>query len=350
MSTSKKFNPDRLDLARRRRAMTKRALAEAAGISLRSLVGYSASEREPNSATVVEFSDTLRFPPEFFYGDTLEEPPIRGASFRALSTVTARLRDQAIAASTLGLGLSDWIDERFSLPAPNIPQYEHVDPEAAAMAIRSKWGLGERPIRNMIHLLELHGVRVYSLGLDAAAIDAFSFWRSGFPYIFLNTAKSAERSRMDAAHELGHLVLHRQSGSQRNRRAELEAQQFGSAFLMPRGSVLARAPRGASLRRIIEAKQFWNVSVANLTYRMHKLGLLSDFQYRVLFTEIGRQSFRVNEPEPAKRETSQVLDKVFQALRADGTTVSHVAKMLSIYPDELSALFIELVRKPLAFA
>ena len=33
-------------------------------------------------------------------------------------------------------------------------------------------------------------------------MDAYSFWRRGVPYVFLNTMKSAERSRMDAAHEL----------------------------------------------------------------------------------------------------------------------------------------------------
>lgn len=44
----------------------------------------------------------------------------------------------------------------------------------------------------------------------ADEIDAFSLWRDDRPYIFLNTSKSAERSRFDAAHELGHLVLHRQ--------------------------------------------------------------------------------------------------------------------------------------------
>ena len=33
-------------------------------------------------------------------------------------------------------------------------------PETAAEAIRSEWGLGERSIPNLIHLLEAHGVRV----------------------------------------------------------------------------------------------------------------------------------------------------------------------------------------------
>jgi hypothetical protein len=50
---------------------------------------------------------------------------------------------------------------------------------------------------------------VFSLALDAAEVDAFSMWRQSTPYVFLNTKKSAEHGRFDAAHELGHLVLHR---------------------------------------------------------------------------------------------------------------------------------------------
>ena len=340
-------NPYRLDLARRRRGMSKRDLVKRSGISTRALANYCTGSRDPSEKTIAKFSEILHFPPDFFYADTLEDPPLEGASFRALSTVTARLRDQAIAAGTLALNLSDWIEERFFLPDTDIPQYRGVEPELTAMEIRSRWHLGERPIRNMIHLLELHGVRIFALAEDAAAIDAYSFWRGNTPYILLNTTKTTERSRMDAAHELGHLILHSESGSLRNRQAESEAQQFGSAFLMPRGSILAYAPRRGSLDQLIEAKQHWIVSLANLTYRMHKLGLLSDHQYRMLFIEMGQNDFRSNEPNGAQRETSQILEKVLRSLREEGTTVIQIAEMLSIHPEELSKMLLGLVLTPL---
>ncbi len=342
-----KINPSRLELARRRRGMSKRDLVKRSGLSTRALANYFAGSRIPSKETVARFSEILRFPLDFFFADTLEDPPLEGASFRALSTVTARLRDQAIAAGTLALNLSDWIEARFDLPETDIPRYQSVDPELTAMEIRSRWRLGERPIMNMIHLLELHGVRIFSLAEDAAAIDAYSFWRGSTPYILLNTTKNTERSRMDAAHELGHLILHSEGGSLRNRQAEFEAQQFGSAFLMPPGSILAHAPRRGSLGQIIEAKEYWIVSVTNLTYRMHKLGLLSDHQYRMLFIEMGQKGFRLNEPKSAQRETSQILGKVLRSLREEGTTVFQIAEMLSIHPEELSKMLLGLVLTPL---
>src|SRR5260363_170930 len=57
-------------------------------------------------------------------------------------------------------------------------------------------------------------------------------WIQQMLMLFLYTRKSAEHARFDAAHELGHLVLHRH-GSPQGREAEKEADTFASAFLMP---------------------------------------------------------------------------------------------------------------------
>ena len=337
------FNPDRLDLARRRRGFTRRRLCQSVGITPQSLIRYFKGEREPGTDTVRRLAQTLRFPAKFFYGPTLDEASQEGPSFRAMSRLTARQRDRAVAAGTLGMCLSDWIDQRFGLPEPSIPRYEYADPEAAAMEVRAQWGLGERPIKNIVHLLEFRGARVFSLSEDTRNIDAYSFWRGETAFIFLDTHKSAERSRMDAAHELGHLVLHSWGGPQNSRQAEQEAQQFGSAFLMPRGSVLARIRPGPTLQQIITAKHYWIVSAANLTFRLHQLGLLTKYQYTNAFVEIGKRDYRTVEPEPALRETSQVLEKVFGRLWERGIAVERVADELAVYPEELGNLLFGLV-------
>src|SRR5439155_17007878 len=115
-------------------------------------------------------------------------------------------------------------------------------PESAAISLRGMWGLGELAVKNIVHLLESRGVRIFSLAIDAREVDAFSMWRGTTPFIFLNTQKSSEHSRYDAAHELGHLVLHRH-GEPQGQDAERQANEFASAFLMPLASVLAQAPR-----------------------------------------------------------------------------------------------------------
>lgn len=336
------FNPSRLDLARRRRGLPKGVLAERAGLSARILTAYERSEKQPTDETLERLAGVVEFPVDFFNGQPLDEPPLDGSSFRALTSLTARQRDQALSSGALALALADWIDERFRLPEPDVPQHRGVDPETAAEAVRTEWGLGQRTVKNMVHLLEAHGVRVFSLAEECAEVDAFSFWRGPTPYVFLNTMKSSERSRMDAAHELGHLVLHWRGGP-RGRDAEREADAFGSAFLMPRGSVLAEAPRGAALDSLIRAKRTWNVAVTNLCYRMHALGLLTDWQYRSLFIEMSQKGYRKREPNEGPRETSQVFSKVFAALRQEGCSLLHVARELAVPVEELNKVIFGLV-------
>lgn len=336
------FNHSRLTLARRRRGLTKTALAKAVGLSTRMVVGYERGDHEPSDKTRGRLVDVLLFPDAFFDGPDLDEPPLDGSSFRALTTLTARQRDQSLAAGAIAFALSDWIQEKFVLPEPDVPRLQGVSEEMAADAVRAEWGLGEKPIPNMIHLLEAHGVRVFSVAEDCHAMDAFSCWRRGTPYVFLNTFKSAERSRMDAAHELGHLVLH-WAGGARGRDAEREAERFGSAFLMPEGSIRAEAPRSGRLDQFIKAKRHWNVSLAGLTYRMHALHLLSDWQYRSLFVEMSSNGYRTREPNGSRPETSQLLAKVMKALREEGITMNELAEELTICPDELNKLVFGLV-------
>src|SRR6185436_5328697 len=291
----------------------------------------------PAEDTIAVLSQILTFPVEFFHAGDIHEPSVLGVSFRALASMTAAQRDMALANGSLAIELSRWIDEHFQLPAPNIPNMYSLEPEAAAQALRVEWGLGERSIQNMLHLLEANGARVFSLPRDSDSVSAFSFWYGDTPYVFLTTDKSGERGRFDCAHELGHLTLHR-NGGPRSRQAEMEADQFASAFLMPQPTVLATAPRSARLSTLIKLKRKWLVSVGALVHRLRALHLLTEWQYRTLWIEISRRGFRKDEPDGIPRETSQVLAKVFNSLRKEGISRGTLAKDLRIEMVDLEAL------------
>jgi Zn-dependent peptidase ImmA (M78 family) len=332
------FNHTRLTLARQRRGLTKARLAELTGLSTRSISAYESCDTEPTEATLKKLSTVLGFPTSFFERlEHLQCPDAGSASFRSLSKMTAAQRDMALASGALATALCDWIEARFKLPAPDVPDLRHHLPEAAAQATRDHWGLGERPIKNVVHLLEAHGVRVFSLDIAARQVDAFSLWRDGTPFAFLNTTKSAEHARFDAAHELGHLVMHRHA-SPEGREAETQANAFASAFLMTRGSVLAAAPRFTTIQTLVQLKRKWDVSVAALAHRLHDVGILSDWHYRQLCIELSQLGYRRTEPAGIPRETSQVLAKVFQALRADGVGKARIAEDLDIAEADLDAM------------
>jgi Zn-dependent peptidase ImmA (M78 family)/DNA-binding XRE family transcriptional regulator len=332
------FNPTRLMIARKRKGLTKIEFANRMGIALRSYKAYELGEYPPSPETTKKIASVSGFPAGFFFGDDLDEPSADTASFRSMSRMKASQRAMALSQGALALHLNRWLEERFELPSVDIPDFSgQCAPGAAAEALRHHWGIGELPIRNMIHLLESRGVRIYSLAIDAREVDAFSMWKEETPFVFLNSKKSSERSRYDAAHELGHLVLHRHGGP-RGREAEQEADAFASSFLMPRASVLAHATSFPTLATLVSLKRIWTVSVAALCYRLRALDMITEWQYRMLYIQISKNRFRTREPNEAARETSQVLPKIFAALHKEGITRSKVAVELAIPRDELESM------------
>lgn len=328
--------------------MTLAALANACGVSSRAVRSWEKGETAPTERHTQEVAAVLGFPVKFFAGDPPDEIAVGTASFRALTKMTARQRDRALNAGRLAFMLDDWITERFERPSPNVPDLADTEPEIAAETVRAQWGLGVLAAANMVHLLEANGVRVYSLREETNDVDAFSLWRDTTPFVFLNTRKSAERSRFDAAHELGHLALHRGHREPHGREREREADAFAAAFLMPATSVRAVAPSAPMLEDIVKVRSVWRVSVAALVHRMSALGLLTEWRARHLWVEIGRRGYRREEPRPtAPFESSLVLTKVAEALREDGMRWSDVAADLAITADDLSDLVFGLVTVPI---
>lgn len=331
------FNASRLTIARQRARLTKKELAQSIGVEPRAVSGFEAGQYMPSEETLSRIVRSLEFPREFFEADDIEILAPEGVSFRSMTKMTAKQRDAAIAAGSIALTISDWVDKEFDLPAADLPDYVGATPEAAALSLRQYWGLGEMPVKNMIHLLELKGIRVFSLAENCVEVDAYSVWRGARPFIFLNTGKSGEHRRFDAAHELAHLVLHRHAAPN-GLEAEKEAHAFAGAFLMPTASVKAFGRIVPTLDYIIRLKRKWSVSAAAMLYRLHEVGMLTYYHYNRLFVELGSKGFRTNEPFGIKPETSQVWQKVFADLRKHNQGVQSLADKLLLPANEVAKL------------
>ena len=335
-------NPRRITLARKRRGINQSELAKLMGLHRRSVCGFESGEYQPSDENLARLADVLVFPTDFFFGEDIDEPTLATGSFRSMSRMSAVYRDMALCQAAIGLHVSKWLDTKFEPPVPSLPNlHREKTPIVAAESLRRAWGIGALTVRNMIHLLESRGVRVFSLAVDAREVDAFSMWKGRTPFVFLNANKSSEHSRFDAAHELGHLVMHRDSPQ--GLQAEREADAFASAFLMPQSSVLARASRFPTMKEIIKLKNLWGVSVAAMIHRLHDVELLTDWQYRGLCVEMTKLGYRESEPEEMTRETSLLLPKMLESLYEDGLSRSRIAALLTISQAELEALLFGLV-------
>ncbi len=363
------FNMGRFDLARQRRGLTKRELAHRLEVTDRTVSNWY-NNQQVDEKNLEKAAEILDFPINFFYGREVEKIQAESVSFRALTKMTARKRDMAISQTILAEMISDWIDQNFDLPLPNVPDLhelrsdfstatigsldetdendvryylEYSYPEACADTVRKAWGLGEQPIPNLIALLESKGIRVFSLTDEAQDVDACCRWTSGRPFIFLNTSRTAERCRFDLAHELGHLVMHKH-GIIEGIHVEQEANAFASAFLMPRRSLLADPLRIPSLKSILSKKVIWQVSAAALTYRYNKLGIITDWNATSIYKQLAQRG-RNNEPNPLPHESSLLLDKVFQALAQENFDFSKMTNDLCLNLVEVNNLTFNLASK-----
>ena len=78
---------------------------------------------------------------------------------------------------------------------------------------------------------------------------------------------------------------------------------------MPRGSVLASAPRYVTLDGIHKLKRQWKVSALALSHRMRSLDLMTEWNYRSICIELSKDGGRRSEIDGIERETSQLLGK-----------------------------------------
>ena len=342
MSNVLKFNASRLKIARQRAGLSKKELGDLVGLDPRSISGFEAEQYLPSEATLNSIVRATGFPVQFFEADDIELLDERCVSFRSMTKMTARNRDAAIAAGFIAYLLSDWVDREFDLPEADVPDYQSATPEAAALSLRQYWLLGEKPIKNMVHLMESKGIRVFSLTEDCVEVDAYSVWRGVRPFVFLNIGKSGERRRFDCAHELAHLVLHRHSGSS-GVQAEKEAHEFAACFLMPTASIKATARTNPTFEQVKTLKRNWGVSAAAMTKRLYELGFLTYYHYNRLFTELSAKGFRRSEPFGIKPETSQIWQKLFNELRSENQGLQFLADALFVPSDEIAKLVFGLV-------
>jgi Zn-dependent peptidase ImmA (M78 family)/DNA-binding XRE family transcriptional regulator len=291
------FDRDRLAQARRLRGYLKSDLAAAVGVTPAAVSQFESGLNKPSAATVNRMAIALRIPADFL---APRRPVVVVAedetNFRSLRSTTKVQRSQARALVELLAELVAICEEYLTLPAwDGSISARGQNPEEAAIELRERWSLGQGPLSDVVGLLEAHGIVVARLPASDR-VDAFSCLVGGRPYVLLASNKQAtDRSRFDAAHELGHLVLHPDPlpglGS-----AEIEAHRFASAFLLPRVSITAELPPSPSLTRLLELKGRWRVSIQALLRRGFDLGIYSEAAYRRAYQQIGRRGWRTDEP------------------------------------------------------
>ncbi len=321
------FEGARLREAREARGLTGTSLADLLGVSPQAISQYEGNHASPHPEVFFRLAAQLNLPAAFFTQPPDDEP--EGTTFFRARTATTKT-EQTMARHRMRWlrRIATQINRYVEFPSvsfPPVSECEWADLsdtriEAAAHQARSYWHVGDGPVGNVVWLLENNGA-VASRGVLASnSIDAFSALRPGEPpWVFLGADKSsAARSRFDAAHELGHILLHRQTSeatladARSRKQIETQADKFASAFLLPSEGFAADFYRPTlDALRIIKSK--WGVSIAAMIMRARDLSIISEDTARRLFIARARRGWSRQEPldEIVPAEEPLLLRKSF---------------------------------------
>lgn len=296
------FQPGRLRLARELEDLSQVDVALRASLTPAAISQFESGDSKPSEATLKLMSAVLGVPEDFLLMPLVDT---HEGFFRSLrkSSVAQRRRARALAHLVHDLAMDPASESMLAKPAvPRFP-VETLDARApevveAARETRSVWRVPPGPVENVVRLLENHGVLVLRLPLDSADVDAFSLPFSDRPVVVLGADKNDRaRSRFDAAHELGHLVVHGESvwGI---KEVETQAHRFAAEFLMPAADIRAELPARADWAALFALKQRWHVSIAALLMRAKDLEVMSPGAYTTAMKGLSARGWRRTEPIP----------------------------------------------------
>jgi Zn-dependent peptidase ImmA (M78 family)/transcriptional regulator with XRE-family HTH domain len=318
------FDGDRLRQARLYHGLRKVDVARKLGMTAGVVGQYEQSRTRPSPGTLAALSLQLGFPPEFFErrGEASVHVDEGQAHFRRLRSTSKLQRDRLLVRLELLADVLARVESHVRFPDVAVPSADveigdDAGVEATATAVRTEWGLGVGPIDNVVRLLESKGIIVVRPAIATGDVDAFSTWAAGRPVVVLGSDKDdAARSRFDAGHELGHLVMHHDvmPGHQA---VERQAQRFAAAFLMPADAIARELPRRMSWPAYFDLKLRWRVSLQALLYRARSLGVLSPDGYQRAQIYLSRTWGREIEPidlGPPERPT--LLTKAFNLMES----------------------------------
>lgn len=341
------FDPMRLRIARQAAQLKKKDLAERVGVSAAAISQYEKGPTKPSVRVGAALALALGVPVAFFTADrALGEAPATTAHFRSLRATTQQERDRAFAHALLTWELTRTMERRVRLPELALPDHLSVkidEPiravEHAAREARMAFGLGTGPIPHVIRTLESRGVVCTRLPAGTRRVFAFSCDFPGRPIVVLSTERTHKAAgRFDAAHELGHLLMHHdeEPGSHA---VERQAHTFASELLAPTAEIADQLPRTLNWNLLLELKQVWGISMQALLFRARTLGVMPEHTYRRAVTEISSRGWRTAEPgDDGNAEEPILLRRALEVLNSQGADLEAVAVEARLAPASVALI------------
>ncbi|MCK7612328.1 helix-turn-helix domain-containing protein [Roseibium sediminicola] len=354
------FQGERLKEARQARGLYKNALAEMAGLSTTIISNYENNTHKPSSDVIDKISSVLNFSENYFLSPAFAEK-IENIHWRDLQSETKTAREMTIARCQWACEVFSFICSEVEYSTAKLPDFDlppdptnisNDDIERVAVDLRKLWGVGTGPLPDVILGIENLGVPVVSIPLASDKQDGFCFYSNLLKTHFIginSNTKSACRSRLDAAHELGHAILHKHLPKEKyanrsiHKLVEKQAFRFAGAVLFPERSFYKEV-ESFSVQEFKSLKKKWGMSIAAMIARSFDLGMIDSQQRSNLYRNMGRLGMRGHdrmEPydDTMEKEEPRLMRRGIEAMLNSGVfSASAISSSIPIPAHEIEEI------------
>jgi Zn-dependent peptidase ImmA (M78 family)/transcriptional regulator with XRE-family HTH domain len=347
--------------------LSQKSLADASGISLPAIKNIESAKNEPRLHSLQAIARALKVNIQDLF-----------LNIRILKTVRFRSRKQMQnrenILADIGRRLDDYnfleetLNEKVSFKLRETgKRCSSKEIEKAACICRRNICLNENePIRDICGLFEHAGIKMFSVKMASDGFFGLSVGDDdGGPAVVVNTWDriSVERQIFSAAHELGHLMLHKEAYDvntvEENKMEEQQADLFAGYFLLPDEGFLKEWEEAAGLHpvdRVFKVKHIFHVSYKVVLMRLLTNGKVDKSIWQKFNLSYSKRYGRklLYKEEPMRIESAEPfgLDKfvfyedrfsklVRQALEADKISLGRGAELLKKSISELQELIIQ---------
>ncbi|HDR7517141.1 helix-turn-helix domain-containing protein [Bacillus mobilis] len=305
-----KFNGNRLREARRFRAKSITDLSNDIGVTKQMVSKYENNKAVPSLEILFRIISNLNFPREFFFGEDTFDMETEGTFFRSRLTSTQKEKKPSEFTKNMTVLIRDFLEGYIDFPkVPKKPMINNDHSiEELAYQVRKELGLSDKPVNNILRLLEEQGFVVSLISNKMDKVDAFSSQTKINGNIYYTVVLEGEeysyyRQQFSIAHELGHWVLHSEVLDPQSlekdeyKEMEDEANEFAACFMLPKEAF----SRDVSLEPLnldyyVHLKKKWQVSIGAMVMRAFNLGIISSEDYQKLQRQISYRKWRITEP------------------------------------------------------
>ncbi len=333
---------ERLRSARIAAGLSTRALADRlkgrVKLSHATLANYERGDTQPGMDVVSAIASELNRPLQWFLQSGLALQNVRYRHRKSLVTQTACMQFEFAAQTWLDAYL--FVEQRLGEPLARARKHKLEDvegrtPEQKAKSVRKMLGLGDdEPLYSVPKTLEAFGIRVIEVPTEEA-IDGLAAMFGRERVAVLARGLEGDRSRLNAAHEFGHVVAGDVEAETEDPEAHTRAFEFGACLLMP-SAVLKRAIERQSMVHLVDMKKQYGVSLAAMIYRAEKSGFLTSKEAKAIWIEFAKRGWRQREPGRVAPDRALRFEVLFErAVRLKKVTLDDVSKRCGISVNEL---------------